>query len=153
MKNLLLSFFFLLCIMPLRAQLTAEEIQGKWKLVTVTTNEATVDVATGKVTMDNGPKKVLGTVKSDQIKKEFEDASEGFKTEYLEVKGNTFAVFMDGKLREGSFKVTKDKKDAPVIIATFKDKTYSKVSFRMKDGKAMLKPADSERTYIYEKEL
>jgi hypothetical protein len=140
MKNLLLTVFLFVTISPLFAQAKAEvftekDFQGKWKLVTYSLNNVTLDVASGQATVDEVIEKTMKAEIAESLKKDMEKNATDYTDDYLEVKGTKFNMFVENQIRKGSFKITRDKQNNQVVVATFKDSSKSTVPVIIKENK------------------
>jgi hypothetical protein len=138
--------------MPLWAQkYTQAEIQGKWKLVTYITSEATLDLTTGKATVDDIVAAKYGPEYTAELIKKTEALTEKLRLSYLEIDGAKFALLVNDVVRSGTYKIKKDKKNKQIIQATFLDTSQSTVPFIMKDGNIVLENYFKDH-YIFERE-
>ncbi|MHA3787638.1 hypothetical protein ACX0HA_05445 [Flavobacterium hauense] len=157
MKKLLLSIFLLVTISPLWAQATAKvftekDFQGKWKLVTYSVNNVSLDVASGKATVDEVYGKTIKPEVAAGLKEGMEREAADYTDDYLEVKGKNFSMFVDDKTQKGSFKITRDKKNNQVVVATFKDSSKSTVPVIVKDGKIVIKQKYTGKIFTFDKD-
>lgn len=156
MKSLLLSVFLFVTVSPLWAQATAEiftekDLQGKWKLVTYSANNTSLDVESGRVTVDEVYEKTIKPEVAASLKENMEKEAANYKDDYLEVTGKKFSMFVNNKTQKGSFKITRDKKNNQVITATFKDSSMSTVPLLFKDGKMIIKQKYTGKIFTFEK--
>lgn len=154
MKNLLLSAILFVSASSLWAQapvLTEANIQGKWKLVTYSTDEVSLDLTTGKAKVKDAAAKKLGTAYVENLKKETEALTEQLKFDYLEINGKKFSLLSDNVVKTGSYKIGRDKKNNPTVTATFRDTSKSTVPLIMKDGKLVLKQKYTGKVFTFAK--
>lgn len=156
MKNLLLSAFLFVTISPLWAQATAQvftekDFQGKWKLVTYSANNVSLDVASGQATVDEVYAKTIQPEVAASLKQDMETNAANYVDDYLEVTGKKFVMFVDDKTQKGSYKISRDKKNNPVVTATFKDTSKSTVPIIFKDGRMVIKQKYTGRIFTFEK--
>jgi tRNA A37 methylthiotransferase MiaB len=157
MKSLLLSIFLFVTVTPLWAQATAEvftekDFQGKWKLVTYSVNNTSLDVATGKATVDEVIEKTIKPEVAASLKQDMELNAAEYKDDYLEVVGKKFSMFVEDKTRKGVFKITRDKKNNQVVVATFKDSSKTTVPVIVKDGKIVIKQPYTGKIFTFAKD-
>lgn len=156
MKNLLLSAFLFVSASSLWAQATAEvftekDFQGKWKLVTYSLNSVTLDVATGQAKVDEPIEKTMKPELAANLKKDMEAIAADYKDDYLQVTGKKFTMFVENSERQGSFKITRDKKNNQIIVATFKDTSKSTAPVLVKDGRIIIKQAYTGKVFTFER--
>lgn len=152
MKNLLLSVFLFVSTMPLWSQIVTEkDFQGKWKLVSYTTKDATLDVATGKATVNEASQKSLGPEFTARLIEEMEALAKDYNDDYLEFKGKKFSLFVENDIRKGSYKITRDKENNQVVVATFKDTSKSTVPINLHEGKLVIEQKYTGKLYTFEK--
>lgn len=153
MKNLLLSVFLFVSAMPLWSQIVTEkDFQGKWKLVSYTTKDATLDVATGKATVNEASQKNLGPEFTAKLIEEMEALANEYHNDYLEFKGKKFSMFVDDKITKGTYKITRDKENNQVVVATFKDTSKSTVPINLHEGKLVIEQRYTGRIFTFVKE-
>lgn len=157
MKKLLLSVLLFVTVSPLWAQATAEiftekDFQGKWKLVTYSLNNVSLDVASGEATVDEVYKKTIKPEVAASLKEGMQIDAANYQDDYLEVTGKKFTMFVENSTLKGSFKITRDKKNNQIVVATFKDSSKSTVPVIVKDGKIVIKQKYSGKIFTFEKD-
>ncbi|MFD2603055.1 hypothetical protein [Flavobacterium suzhouense] len=157
MKNLLLSVFLFITASPMWSQAVAEvysekDLQGKWKLVTYREKSVSLDLASGKATIDEPIEK---TIKHDEVaamlRTNLESEAEHYQEGYLDVSGKNFKMFVHENLNKGTFRITRDKNINQVIVGTFKDKTKTTVPVKFKDGRLIIEQPYTNRIFTFER--
>ena len=144
MKKSLFIICTLLCFAASWAQkVTEKELQGKWKLISYTVTNATLDVETGKVTVVN-PNDT-----SASLKKDLEGFADDLKTAYIEIQGNNFYQIITDAVKNGPFTLD-EKNGIQSINAAFDDGTNEQLPFIMKEGNLHFKLRHN-KTYVYKK--
>lgn len=156
MKNLLLSVFLFVIVSPLWAQATAEiytekDLQGKWKLVSFSANNVTLDVESGVATVDEVYEKTIKPELAATLKQDMEINAADYKDDYLDVTGKKFVMYVNNKTQKGSFKINRDKKNNQVITATFKDTSKSTVPLLFKNGRMIIKQKYTGKIFTFER--
>jgi len=151
MKKLFLVLFTCSFFMPLWAQkATVADLQGKWKLITYTTINCSLDVATGKATVTETAK-TLGKGLTDQLKKDIEAYADNLKIAYVEIEGNNYMQVIYDKVKAGPFTIS-EQENNQVINAQFDDGTTGSMYFKINGDKLILYFPQSSKTYTYQKE-
>ncbi|MCO6148279.1 hypothetical protein [Flavobacterium sp. NRK1] len=151
MKKLMLTIITCMIFMTAWAQkFTEKDLQGKWKLVTYSTVNASLDIATGKATVTETGKS-LGSAMEPRIKADIEVYAENLKIAYLEIEGNNFMQVLFDIVKAGPFTI-KDKDNYQVLDAKFDDGTKGLIAFTIKDEKLYLTYMGNGKTYIYERQ-
>jgi Ni,Fe-hydrogenase I small subunit len=156
MKKLLLSIFLFVSISSLWAQTTVKvftekDFQGKWKLISYSANNVSLDVASGQATVDEVYAKTVEPEVAASLKQDMEKNAANYLDDYLEVTGKKFVMVVDDKTQKGSYKISRDKKNNQVVTATFKDTSKSTVPIIFKDGRIVLKQKYTGRIFTFEK--
>ena len=148
MKNFLLTICVFFISTPLWAQkATQQDLQGNWKLITYMVPGASLDVATGKVTLSESTTPIAASM-SAKLKADMESYTEMLQLSTLEIKGNNFyRVFYD-VVNNGTFTII-DKKEYQIMSTNFDDGTSAEIPFQIKEGKLYTTNLDKSKMYIY----
>ncbi|MDV6168791.1 hypothetical protein R1T16_10165 [Flavobacterium sp. DG1-102-2] len=150
MKKLFLTIITLIFFAPLWSQnATLKDLQGKWKLVTYATLNASLDVASRKATVTESGKS-LGEL-NKQLLLDMEGYAENLQIAYVEIEGNNFMSVIYDVVKAGPFTIS-DEKDYQVISAKFDDGTSANIYLIIKDDKLILHYPASSKTYTYAKQ-
>jgi hypothetical protein len=150
-KNFLFTFCLFLLMAPLWAQkATEKDLQGNWKLITYAVSGASLDVETGKVTLNEGDGSPLMAAMGIKLKTDMEAYAEGLRVSSLEITGNNFYQVIVDFARNGSFTIT-EKNDQQFISAKFDDGSGDDIPFKIIDGKLYLLSSQSPKQYVYSK--
>ena len=144
MKKSFLIICTLFCFAASWAQkVTQKDLQGKWKLISYSIPNATLNVETGEVTL---------TVVNDataSLKTDMEGFAEDLKATYIEIEGNNFYQIVIDSVKNGPFTLG-EKDGMQSINAVFDDGTQEQLPFELKDGKLHFKNYGS-KIYVYKK--
>lgn len=150
MKKIFFTITACLCLLSVWSQkFTENDLQGKWILNIYATQSASLNVETGKVTLDKSAYS-FGQERADQLQQTMESYSEMLKTSYVEINGNNFTQLVGDSVKAGIFTI-EDKKDYQTLEGKFDDGSTGSIRFTIKDGKLILFFPNQNKTYVYKK--
>lgn len=151
MKTFLLTVFLCVSIMPLSAQKPELDMQGQWKLISYSTKEVTLNVESGKATVEESIVGTYGPEYAKSLVEKTEGLTENLRLSYLEINGSKFALLINKVVRAGTYKIKRNKKNKQIIQATFLDTTQSTVPLILQDGEITLIESESKDKYVFAK--
>lgn len=144
MKKSFLIICALFCFAASWAQkVTQKDLQGKWKLISYSIPNATLNVETGEVTL------AVVNDATVSLKTDMEGFAEDLKATYIEIEGNNFYQIVLDSVKNGPFTLG-EKDGMQSINAIFDDGTQEQLPFELKDGKLHFKNYGS-KIYVYKK--
>ncbi|ALM48615.1 hypothetical protein AMR72_06735 [Flavobacterium psychrophilum] len=149
MKKIFLAIAFCFCLSLWSQNATEKDLQGKWQLITYTTASASLDVETGKVTVDKSAN-TFGPEMANKLKNDMESYTEMLKTAYVEINGNNFMQVVSDSVKAGTFTLG-SQGNYQTIEGVFDDGTTGSIRFLVKDNKLMLNFPIQNKTYTYKK--
>lgn len=150
MKKIFFTITACLCLLSVWSQkFTENDLQGKWILNIYATQSASLNLETGKVTLDKSAYS-FGQERADQLQHDMESYSEMLKTAYVEINGNSFIQLIGDSVKAGTFTIG-DKENHQTIDGKFDDGSTGSIGFTIKDGKLILFFPQRNKTYIYKK--
>ena len=149
MKIIFLISTFFLEFTAQSQNLTEKDIQGKWILTKYNTTNASLDIKTGKVTLEKSAF-TFGDDTANKLKNDMESYAEQLKTAYVEIDGNNFTQLISDAILVGTYTI-ESKEGYQVLSAKFDNGNSGSMHIMLKNGLLTLSHPGRGKTYVYKK--
>jgi len=148
MKKIFFTLSMFIFVTSAWAQkLTEKDLQGNWKLIKYEVGGISLDIPTGKATMEK-TSDPLAAAMGMQMIGEMEGYTESLSMATLEIKGNNFSQLISSHMRNGPFTII-EKDGQQFISATFDNGSSDQIPFSIIDGNLYLLHSTKPKKYIY----
>lgn len=132
-------------------KISEQELQGNWKLTTLTISGITLDVASGKIYSSKETEITTPPNAFATIKESIKQYGGSLRNSYIYINGNTIKQIMGDITKTGSFTL-KDYRKIQLIFTKYDDETTSEVPIKIVNEKLYITNPKNKQELIYSKE-